>query len=58
MRSPFIVAAFAASIALGLHQIVDLLVFYPKVGGWWWIVLGLGAAQLAAPTRVREPVCA
>jgi O-antigen ligase len=58
LRSPFIVAAFAASIALGLHQIVDLLVFYPKVGGWWWIVLGLGAAQLVAPARVREPVCA
>ncbi len=58
LRSPFIVAAFAGSIALGLHQIVDLLVFYPKVGGWWWIVLGLGAAQLAAPARVRETVCA
>jgi len=57
-RSPFIVAAFAASIALGLHQVVDLLVFYPKVGGWWWIVLGLGAAQLAAPARVAKPACA
>jgi O-antigen ligase len=58
LRSPFIVAAFAASIALGLHQVVDLLVFYPKVGGWWWIVLGLGAAQLAAPARATEPACA
>jgi O-antigen ligase len=57
LRSPFIVAAFAASIALGLHQVVDLLVFYPKVGGWWWIVLGLGAAQLAVPERVSEPAC-
>ena len=58
LRSPFVVAAFAASIALGLHQFFDLLVFYPKVGGWWWIVLGLGAAQLAAPERVSEPACA
>jgi len=62
LRSPFILAAFAGSIAIGLHQVVDLLVFYPKVGGWWWIVLGLGAAQLAAPIRAREParepVCA
>jgi len=60
LRSTFIVAAFAASIALGLHQIVDLLVFYPKVGGWWWIVLALGAAQLAAPAREpsAEAVCA
>ena len=57
LRSPFVLAAFAGSIAIGLHQVVDLLVFYPKVGGWWWIVLGLGAAQLAAPVRAREPVC-
>ena len=55
MRSPFVLAALAGSIAIGLHQIVDLLVFYPKVGGWWWIVLGLGAAQLAAPARTSEP---
>lgn len=58
LQSPFVAAAFAGSIALGLHQIVDWLVFYPKVGGWWWIVLALGAAQLAAPASVREPRCA
>jgi O-antigen ligase len=58
LRSPFVVAAFAASIALGLHQFFDLLVFYPKVGGWWWIVLGLGAAQFVAPARASEPACA
>jgi O-antigen ligase len=57
LESPFIVAAFAASIALALHQIVDLLTFYPKVGGEWWIVLGMGAAELAVAARVR-PVCA
>ncbi len=58
LRSPFVLAAFAGSIAIGLHQVVDLLVFYPKVGGWWWIVLGLGAAQLiSAPARSREPAC-
>lgn len=57
MESPFLVAAFAASIALALHQIVDLLTFYPKVGGEWWIVLGMGAAELAVAARVR-PACA
>jgi O-antigen ligase len=57
MESPFVVAAFAASVALALHQVVDLLTFYPKVGGEWWIVLGLGAAELAVPARVRA-VCA
>jgi len=42
--SPFVCGALAASIALALHQTVDYLVFYPKVGEMWWIVLALGAA--------------
>jgi O-antigen ligase len=42
--SPFASAALAASIALALHQTVDYVVFYPKVGEMWWIVLALGAA--------------
>lgn len=44
--SPFIAGALAASVALALHQIVDYLVFYNKVGEWWWVVLALGAAEL------------
>jgi O-antigen ligase len=43
-KSPWIVAAFAASLALTLHQIADYLVFYPKVGGAWWLLLGVAAA--------------
>lgn len=58
LRSPFILAAFAGSIALALHQIVDLLTFYPKVGGEWWIVMALGAAELTAVARVQQPACA
>jgi hypothetical protein len=42
--SPLVTAALAASIALALHQTVDFVVFYPKVGEMWWIVLALGAA--------------
>jgi hypothetical protein len=42
--SPFVCAALAASIALALHQTVDYVVFYPKVGEMWWLVLALGAA--------------
>lgn len=45
--SPWILAAFAASLALALHQTVDYLVFYPKVGGAWWLLLGISAAALA-----------
>lgn len=54
LRSPLVAAAFAASIALACHQIVDFLTFYPKVGGWWWIVLALGAAELSAPVSAPE----
>lgn len=45
--SPLVAGALGASVALALHQVVDFLVFYPKVGEWWWIVLALGAAELA-----------
>ncbi len=45
--SPWIVAAFAASAALAVHQTVDYLVFYPKVGDAWWLLLGIGAAAVA-----------
>ena len=48
-RSPFCAGALAATVALSVHQIFDLLVFYPKVGDWWWLVLGMGAAALARP---------
>jgi O-antigen ligase len=43
--SPWIVAAFAGSVALTIHQIADYLVFYPKVGGAWWLLLGVAAAS-------------
>lgn len=42
--SPWIVAALGATLALAVHQTVDYLVFYPKVGGAWWILLGIAAA--------------
>lgn len=48
VRSPFVAGALAGSIALALHQVVDFLTFYPKVGGEWWLVMALGAAELAA----------
>jgi len=44
--SPLVAGALAASIALALHQIFDYLIFYPKVGEMWWLVLALGAACL------------
>lgn len=43
-QSPWVAAALAASVALACHQLVDNLVFFPKVGGAWWLLLGIGAA--------------
>lgn len=45
--SPWVVAALAATLALAVHQTVDYLVFYPKVGSAWWLLLGVAAAALA-----------
>lgn len=52
--SPFALGALAASVGLALHQLVDLMIFYPKVGGWWWIVMALGAAAIAARKHARS----
>jgi O-antigen ligase len=37
----FTLSTLAAGIGLALHQIVDTLVFYPKLGVLWWLVVGL-----------------
>ena len=47
-REPLVVGALGASAGLAFHQIFDLLVFFPKVGEFWWIVLALGAARFDA----------
>jgi O-antigen ligase len=52
-QAPLVVAALAASAGFALHQIVDFLVFYPKVGDLWWIVLALGAAKAGTRARAR-----
>jgi len=44
--APWQIAALAASLALILHQVVDYLVFYPKVAGPWWILVALGASSI------------
>jgi O-antigen ligase len=60
LREPLVLGALAASAGLAAHQVFDLLVFYPKVGAMWWILLGLGVARLettsspaSAGARVR-----
>jgi len=45
-RNGFALAAFAATAGICIHQIVDDLIFYPKVGAMWWMLLGVAAASL------------
>jgi O-antigen ligase len=44
----WVIAALAASVALALHQTVDDFVFYPKVGGAWFLLLGIAVAAFRA----------
>lgn len=50
--SPWVLAALAAGVALTLHQIADYLVFYPKVGAAWFVLVGVAAAAAATQARV------
>lgn len=49
-----VVGALGGSAGLAVHQIGDLLTFYPKVGGWWWVVLALGAAEAARGSLIAR----
>jgi O-antigen ligase len=54
--SPWVLAAFAAGLAMALHQVADYLVFFPKVGAPLWILFGIGAAAIAARTLPSHPL--
>lgn len=49
LNAPLVVGALGASIGFAGHQFVDDLLFFPKVGGFWWLVIGLGLAGLMRP---------
>jgi O-antigen ligase len=50
---PWAIAALASTAALALHQIVDYLVFYPKVGSAWWLLVGIAAAACTKRRSAR-----
>jgi O-antigen ligase len=56
VRRPLVIGALAASVVLALHQIFDYLVFFPKVGAWWWIVLAVGSAELVNARHDARPL--
>ncbi len=47
-RRPLVIGMFAASVALALHQVFDDLWFFPKVGVFWALMLGIAVVELAA----------
>ena len=47
-RRPLIIGVFAANVALALHQSFDYLWFFPKVGIFWAILLGIGVVEVLA----------
>jgi O-antigen ligase len=47
-RRPLVIGMFAASVALALHQVSDDLWFFPKVGLFWALMLGIAAVELVA----------
>ncbi len=55
-RGPLMIGIAAATLALATHELVDYLSFFPKVGGYWWALLGTGIGALgtaeSAPGRL------
>jgi len=43
-------AAFIATVCLLLHQVFDDLLFFPKIGLLWWLLLGAAAGEAATVT--------
>ncbi len=50
-RTPLAIGVAAGTLALATHQLFDTLVFFPKVGDLWWLLLGIGAASALAPAK-------
>jgi O-antigen ligase len=47
-RRALVIGVGGANLALALHQIFDYMWFYPKVGGLWCLLLGIGIVELLA----------
>ena len=48
VRRPLVVGALGATVALAVHQVGDDMFFFPKVATAYWLVTGVGIAEIAA----------
>jgi O-antigen ligase len=55
-RRPLIVGALGASAALALHQVFDYLVFFPKIGVFWWLILAVGVVEVLQARNDARPL--
>jgi O-antigen ligase len=55
-RRPLVIGMFAAGVALALHQVYDDLWFFPKIGVFWAILLGIAAVEVLASRDDLGPV--
>lgn len=57
VRTPLVVGVLGAAAGMALHEVFDYLLFYPKVGLMFWLLLGVGIAAVAVtdPFPVNEP---
>jgi O-antigen ligase len=56
LRQPLVVGALGATFALGVHQVLDDMFFFPKVASGYWIVVGCAVAQVAHLSTFRARV--
>jgi O-antigen ligase len=54
-KSSLILGALASCTAFALHQGVDDLLFFPKVGGLFFIIVGLAAGEIARLRATARP---
>jgi O-antigen ligase len=47
-RRPLVIGMFAAGVALALHQVFDDLLFFPKIGVFWAVLLGIAVVEVLA----------